>query len=116
GRSSIFFRSRFLVHPSNKFPLIVFTFVAVSLNATTYVVPKDETMVSKASAVVIASALDSHTEELAGGELETITTFAVEEVLKGDRALMNGARVHSPGGAMGSRLEAIPGAPRFTDG
>jgi len=104
------------VHPSNKFFLVAIAFVAVSLDATTYVVPKDETMVSKASAIVIGSALGSHTEELPGGELETITTFAVEEVLKGNRALIDGVRVHSPGGAMGSRLEAIPGAPRFRDG
>src|SRR5581483_1227710 len=112
------FSSRHPVHvkPSIRFAVIALSLVTIPISATTYVVPRDETMAGRASAIVIGSALGSHPEELPGGAIDTVTIFAVEEVLKGNPALIGGVRVREAGGRLGSRIEAVPGIPHFRDG
>ncbi|HEX3069683.1 MAG TPA: hypothetical protein VHX14_14025, partial [Thermoanaerobaculia bacterium] len=89
------------------------------LRAATYVVPPDEVMIGRADVIVIARALHAHVESTPERGIETITVFAIEEVLKGDVA--DGFRVHSPGGVIereDHRIESeiVPGAPAFLDG
>ena len=77
-------------------------------------------MIGRADAIVIARALHSNTQRSDRG-IETVTVFAVEDVLKGDVALADGLRVHSPGGLLQGKaheveVEIIPGAPSFVDG
>lgn len=99
--------------------LIAFT--CVGLRAATYVVPPDEAMIARADVIVIASALHSHVQRSAALGIETITVFAVEEVLKGGSTVTDGLRVHSPGGLIEDKnhnmeVEIVPGAPSFDDG
>jgi hypothetical protein len=76
-------------------------------------------MIGRADVIVIARALHAHVESLPDRGIETITVFAVEEVLKGDVA--DGFRVHSPGGVIEREdhrieTEIVAGAPAFIDG
>jgi hypothetical protein len=94
---------------------------SVGVRAATYVVPKDEALIARSDAIVIARALHSHVQESTEGVIETVTVFAVEEVLKGDPLLQNGIRVRVPGGMVEKkkgekRISVVPGAPRFVDG
>src|SRR5437867_367043 len=57
--------------------------LAESLIAASFIVPSDRRMVQTASAIVVGSALSSHTELNANGGIETVTTVSVEDVLKG---------------------------------
>ena len=93
----------------------------VGAHAATYVVPKDEFLIGQSDAIVIARALHSHVEESAQRGIETVTVFAVEEVLKGDPSLANGIRVRALGGMVETKkgqlkVKVVPGAPRFIDG
>jgi hypothetical protein len=91
-----------------------------ALHAATYVVPTDDTMIVRADAIVIARALHSHVQESAERGIETVTVFAIEEVLKGDIKPDDGMSVRSPGGMIEMNHETIvkvvPGAPCFVDG
>lgn len=93
----------------------------VSVRAATYVVPTDRAMVDRTDAIVIARALHSHVEDSGERGIETVTEFAVEEVIKGPASLADGMRVRSPGGVIETehnqrRAKLVPGAPRFLDG
>lgn len=83
--------------------------------AATFFVPADRDMVRMSDRIVIASALGSYAQRTAAGGIETVTTFSVEEVIKGapDAAELD---VYEPGGALEDRATIIGGVPRFTDG
>src|SRR5437764_12390007 len=53
-------------------------------NAATYVVPPDEALIGRSDAIVIARGLHSDVQESTARGIETLTLFAVEEVLEGD--------------------------------
>jgi hypothetical protein len=77
-------------------------------------------MIGRADVIVIARALHSHAQRSDSG-IETVTVFAIEDVLKGDTTLADGLRVRSPGGLIEGKnheieAEIIPGAPSFVDG
>ena len=102
-------------------PSLLVLSTVVGARAATYVVPKDEVLIDRSDAIVIARALHSHVQESTERGIETFTVFAVEEVLKGDTALANGIRVREPGGMIETkkgemRAKLVPGAPRFVDG
>ena len=93
----------------------------VGAQAATYVVPKDELLIGQSDAIVIARALHSHVEESAQRGIETVTVFAVEEVLKGDPSLAKGIRLRGAGGMVETkkgekRVKLVPGVPHFIDG
>ncbi len=99
-------------------PLIVLLCATCSippLFAATFIVPPDRDMVTQATAVVVASALNSHTQLNDASGIETITAMSVEEVIKGN---IHGDTfdVYEPGGVYGKRRLVIPGIPRFADG
>ena len=83
------------------------------MQAASFFVPPDQKMVANAHAIVIASALTSHTE-LRDGRIETVTTMSLEDVLKG--SLPDSFDVYEPGGTFEDRSTVIPGVPRFEDG
>jgi hypothetical protein len=72
-------------------------------------------MVHQAPAIVVASALESHTQLDANGGIETVTTMSIEEVIKGT-VHADSIDVHEPGGVLEDRATVIPGMPRFVDG
>jgi hypothetical protein len=81
-----------------------FLLVVHSALAATFVVPDDHRLVQRANAIVVASALASHTEE--NGEI--VTTMSIEEVIKG-AVRQDTIDLREPGAF-------IPGVPRFADG
>src|SRR5581483_8127611 len=94
---------------------------ASTLSAATYVVPADDVFIRKADAIVIARALHSHAEDSEERGIETVTVFAIEDILKRDGAIRDGFTVRIPGGVVEdeekkTRFKVIPGAPRFIDG
>jgi hypothetical protein len=94
---------------------------ATTATAATYVVPSDDVMIGRSDAVVIARATSSYVPEDPDGGINTFTTFAVEEVLKGEASLMHGFEVREPGGVLvkedGSVVaKIIADVPRFADG
>src|SRR5438128_8655662 len=82
--------------------------------AASFVVPPDREFARQAPAIVVASALASHTE-LVNDRIVTITTMSIEEVIKGDIADQT-IDIYEPGGRYGNRVTMIPGTPRFSDG
>lgn len=87
--------------------------VAAPAFAVTYVVPADRFEIERASAIVVGRVLSSHAEESAYG-IETVTSVAVDEVIKGTAG--NVIRIHEPGGLLGDEMRIVPGAPQFSDG
>ncbi len=88
--------------------------VTSSAFAITYIVPTDRDLVKRAEAIVVATALDSHSELRDGGRLVTVATLQVERVLKG--AVGEKVELVELGGAIGNRVTMIPGSPRYEDG
>jgi hypothetical protein len=93
--------------------LLLVLAVAVPAFAVTYVVPADRFEIERASAIVTGRVLSSHAEESRYG-IETITSVAVDEVIKGTAGSV--VRIHEPGGSLGDEMRIVPGAPRFSDG
>src|SRR5205823_13758371 len=84
--------------------------------AATYVVPPARALVHRADAIVIATPLDSYTtlDRERDDAIETVSTFSVEEAIKG--TAIDLLEVREPGGRYGERSTAIGGVPRFRDG
>lgn len=114
GRTNGPNRSRLLL---TKCALLVFAVgLAVQpLIAASFIVPPDRVLVRQATAIVIGSALSSHTQLNDNGGIETVTTVSVEDVLKGS---IEGDTFDliEPGGMLKDRATVIPGVPRFNDG
>jgi hypothetical protein len=89
--------------------------VACSASATTFVVRSDRALVERADAIVVASALTSYPQLTPQGGIETVTSFSIEEVIKGTLNTQT-INVAEPGGVVGSRATIIPGSPRFSPG
>lgn len=94
---------------------VLLCLTALPLAAATYVVPSDRALAARADAIVVATAGDSYAQQTADGGIETVTTFTVEEVVKGDRS-MTTVEVHEPGGVFAGKGLSIPGVPHFQSG
>jgi hypothetical protein len=86
------------------------------LHAASFIIPDDRAFVRRATAIVTATAVESHTVLTERDAIETVTTFTVDEVILGTRMSNGGFEVREPGGTYGDRSTVIPGVPRFTDG
>src|SRR4051812_29679495 len=88
---------------------------ATSLQAITYIVPTDRDLVKRAEAIVIATAMESHSELRDGGRIVTVATLRLENVLKGT---VEGdiVQLAELGGFVGGRVTFIPGSPRYEPG
>jgi hypothetical protein len=95
--------------------LSVVVLSTTALHAASFVVGDDRAFIHKARAIVIGSALASHTQLDSRGGIETVTTFSIAEVLKG-RIDSDAIEIHELGGAYGDKVTMIPGVPRFEDG
>jgi Ig-like domain CHU_C associated len=90
---------------------------APTVFAATFVVPDDRAMVRRTDAIVVATAISSHTRLRDSGAIETVTLMSLEESIKGMKAEPGDSfEVHEPGGVYGDRATFIPGVPRFIDG
>lgn len=101
--------------------LAAFVLCASSAFAVTYVVPKDEVLIARADAIVIATALHSDVRDSHERGIETVTVFSTEDVLKSDGGIDGDFNVRVPGGAFEQpgkrpRFKFIPGMPHFADG
>jgi len=88
--------------------------VATSLQAITYIVPNDRNLVKRAEAIVIATAVESHSELRDDQRIVTVATLRVERVLKG--SVGESVQLVELGGSVGNRVTLIPGSPRYEDG
>jgi hypothetical protein len=90
-------------------------FLAASANAATFVVYPDRELVRRSDAIVVGAALTSYAQVAAYGGIETVTSFSIEEVIKGS---IDSARiaVHEPGGVLQNHTRIVPGAPQFAAG
>lgn len=93
---------------------VILIFSAGSLCAATFVVPPDRDLIRRADAIVTATALSSYTQLTDEGGIETITTFRIEEALKGTPG--DTINVAEPGGEYHGRITALAGVPRFVEG
>src|SRR2546428_4558425 len=92
--------------------IALFTF---SAQAIVYIVPDDRELVNSARAVVIGTAMTSHSELTASGGIVTVADFQVEHVLKG--AITDDViRIVELGGFLSDHAMLIPGAPRYEQG
>jgi hypothetical protein len=86
-----------------------------TLEAASFVVPDDLQFFHHADGVAIGSPLTSYTRLTDSGNVQTVTTFSIEEVVKGP-IVDSTIDVIEPGGVFQTRTTVIPGAPRFQDG
>jgi hypothetical protein len=95
--------------------IVSFLAAATSLQAITYIVPTDRDLVKRAEAIVIATAVESHSELRDGGRIVTVATMQVERVMKGN---VGGDTVQLAelGGAVEGRVTFVPGSPRYETG
>jgi hypothetical protein len=93
--------------------------VSLPLLAIVYVVPADDVLIEKADAIVVARAIHSDVHDSQKRGIETVTVFALEEVLKGN-SVETGFALHMPGGTLvknGKTLSKyVPGTTRYVDG
>ncbi|HEX7190363.1 MAG TPA: hypothetical protein VF381_02220 [Thermoanaerobaculia bacterium] len=100
-----------------RFLIAIFAFIVLSqhsLIAATFVVPEDREMVRRASAIALATAMPSYAEDNGEGGVETVTPFAVSEVIKG--RLGENVTVAEPGGTLNGVSQVLAGVPRFETG
>lgn len=83
--------------------------------ATSYVVPTDRDMIGRSDAIIIGTALGSYCQVASYGQIETVTTFSIEEVIKGQIETSQ-ISVHEPGGRLGARVKFFAGVPVFNAG
>jgi hypothetical protein len=105
-----------LVNPSTR-PWLLALFMLVlgsSSFAITYLVPSDHDLVQRADAIVITTALESHSQFDANGGIVTIASLSVERVLKG--SVNQTIDVVELGGSVGDVATMIPGSPRYDNG
>src|SRR5438477_6349296 len=95
------------------FPFFAALLLAPSVFAATFVVPSDRDLVRRADAIVVAVPLSSFAQESDEGGIETVTSFRLEEILKG-RDIGMSFMVVEPGGEYQGRAELLAGVPRFT--
>src|SRR4051794_5627282 len=84
--------------------------------AVTYIVPTDRDLVKRSEAIVVATAVTSHSQYTADGRIVTIITLAVDERIKGDIDSQSSIDLVEPGGFVSDRAMIIPGSPRYADG
>src|SRR5436305_216503 len=89
---------------------------AESLQAITYVVPTDRDLVKRAEAIVVATAVASHSELTRDGRVVTIATLTLDEVLKGEFERQTSIDLIELGGVVGGRATFIFGSPRYAAG
>jgi len=90
--------------------------LAASLQAATYIVPTDRDLVMRSDAIVVATAVASHSELTRDGRVVTIATLGLDEVLKGEFGQQATIDLTEPGGVAGNRVTFISGSPRYTAG
>ena len=101
---------------ARRFAVFLLTLLfAASLTAATFIVPDDLVFFKRADAVVVGSPLSSYTRLTNAGSVQTVSTFAIEEVIKGAVG-EHTVDVIEPGGVFQWRATVIPGVPRFEDG
>ena len=94
----------------------VFLFLlALPAFAVTYVVPDDRGLVSLSRAIVSGSVTATHVRRGPTGRIETVTTVAVDEWIKGAHAART-IDVVLPGGDLGDVRMSVPGVPSFAAG
>jgi hypothetical protein len=81
-----------------------------------YIVPTDRDLVMRSDAIVVATAVASHSEITRDGRVVTIATLALDEVLKGELSSQRTIDLVEPGGVVGNRVTFISGSPRYTAG
>jgi hypothetical protein len=84
--------------------------------AVTYIVPTDRDLVNRSEAIVVATAIGSHSQYTADGRIVTVITLAVEESFKGEIDPRSSIDLVEPGGFAGDRGTIIPGSPRYAGG
>src|SRR6185436_3096904 len=90
------------------------TLAAVTASGTTFVVPEDEEMVDKATAIVIGTVEGSYVQER--DYIETVYELRVERALKGAVRPDELLRIVSIGGALDHRGTIAPGSAHFVNG
>ena len=101
-----------LSSPKALLVFVIFLLAAPSF-AITYIVPPDRFEIERATAIVVGRVAGSRVEVSRFG-IETVTTIAVEEAIKGETDRV--VDVHTPGGTLGDETRLIPGVPVFADG
>lgn len=101
-----------------KFRFIPFLLVFATASAfgATFVVPPDAAMVGRSHAVVTADVLNTYSRIASDGSIETITTVAIAETIKGAFAEGSTLEIVEPGGHVGDLARVIPGVPQFQKG
>jgi Dual-action HEIGH metallo-peptidase. len=89
---------------------------ATALQAITYIVPNDRDLVRRSEAIVIATALESHSQYTTDGRIVTIATMSLGEVIKGELGGQSSIDLTEAGGFVGDHATAIPGSPRYAAG
>src|SRR6266566_4086009 len=89
---------------------ILFASVATTIFASTFIVPPDRELVRRADAIVVATAIRSESRPYKETGIETVTSFDVEETVRGFVPKIVDVR------ELNGRAVSIPGVPRFNDG
>jgi hypothetical protein len=99
--------------------VMIFAFAVVLLagaaQATSFVVPNDEEMILKSTAIAVGSVEGSFVQET-NGTIETVYEIRVERAFKGLVKSSDLLRVVSPGGVIGDRGLYVPSAAHFDQG
>ncbi len=94
---------------------LIVALAAMSLQAATFVVPSDETLIDGSNAIVSGVVVAAEPRFNDAGEIETVITIQVEEVLKGAVTPSRVSLVEW-GGRIGDEAMVASGAPRYEVG
>lgn len=110
-------RLQFVTAVLTRFSRLVaaFLLLAPRVFAASFIVPDDAVLARRAPVIVLATPLHSYAQLTANDDVETVTTLAIDEVIKG-RLDGDTLDIVEPGGVFENRAQLIPGVPRFIDG
>jgi hypothetical protein len=95
---------------------IVLLLIAADVNAATFLVPTDRTLVTASKAIVVATAGESHGRWAPGGWIETVTDLRIDEAIKGPVTAGETIHVTELGGVAGEVRYIVAGSPKYAPG
>ena len=101
------------MRPANAIAVLL---LAGTVNAATFLVPADRTLVTASKAIVVATAGESRGRWAPGGWIETVTELRIDEAIKGPVSAGETIHVTELGGFAGEIGYIVAGSPKYAPG
>lgn len=93
--------------------LFILVFSPGGARAASFIVPPDEALVHAADIIVLGTVSSTQPQFDDDGEIVTVVSLRLDEIIKGDLSVMETVRVLVPGGVVGNEAKRVSGMPAY---